>query len=77
MSEVFVSDRCISCKGVFHPATGHAFSETAMLCGRCALEFKNWLKGRMGAMDATSKRHPSAFSTAAALSIHGGGPDEQ
>lgn len=35
-------DRCGHCKGPFHPATGHAFSETIVCCGVCYGRFVAW-----------------------------------
>jgi hypothetical protein len=36
---------CSSCTGVFHPATGHQWSEKTRLCLRCARNWHEWLKG--------------------------------
>ena len=35
---------CSACKGPFHPATGHAHTETMLICGVCATRFKNWVR---------------------------------
>lgn len=37
--------RCAACKGVYHPATGHLFTPTCVLCGPCARDFLRWWKG--------------------------------
>lgn len=42
---------CLQCKGPYSEATGHAFTETAVLCGRCAREFYGWYKQRMLSMN--------------------------
>ena len=34
---------CASCKGVAHPATGCAWSETTLVCGPCARSFWRWM----------------------------------
>jgi hypothetical protein len=36
--------RCSSCTGVFHPATGHQWSEKTRLCLGCARDFFYWMK---------------------------------
>jgi hypothetical protein len=67
--------KCSACNNPYHPATGHAWSETFRLCGPCAISFKDWLKGRMGAMGArlkdkkTGQRQSESFADAAARSI--------
>ena len=38
---------CFFCHGVAHPATGHAYSATAIACGRCYREFLPWYRGRL------------------------------
>lgn len=38
-------NRCSACKGVYHEATGHRHSEKTVLCGPCARNYLNWLKG--------------------------------
>lgn len=63
--------KCVSCEGVFHPATGHAFSEHFQICGPCAREFCDWYKKRMNQMDAKTKKNPYSFSEAASKSIIG------
>jgi len=64
--------RCAACYGPYHPATGHMLTSTMVLCGPCARDFCAWLKRRMAQMDhGTKKSKGAAFSTAAALSIHG------
>lgn len=44
---VFRAAECTACHGVYHPATGHAFSATAQLCGPCARHYLRWLKGHL------------------------------
>lgn len=36
---------CSSCTGVFHPATGHQWTEKTRICLSCAYNFIRWLKG--------------------------------
>lgn len=36
--------RCSSCGGVYHPATGHAFTLDTQICGPCARHFLQWVK---------------------------------
>lgn len=36
--------RCSACTGVFHPATGHQWSEKTRLCLSCAHSFMQWFK---------------------------------
>ena len=38
------NQRCSACGGVYHPASGHAWSEETVLCGPCTREFFDWLK---------------------------------
>lgn len=38
---------CAICHGPYHPATGHAFTESCVLCGPCARDFYQWYKTRM------------------------------
>ena len=47
--------KCAACKGPYHQATGHAWSENFVLCGRCALDFYKWYKARMNSMHARLK----------------------
>lgn len=69
--------KCSACQGPYHPATGHYFAEDFVLCGPCAISFKDWLKGRMGAMQArlknkhTGTRMEESFHDAAMKSIKG------
>ncbi len=37
------STRCASCPGVAHPATGHQWSPSTLICHACALRFYKWL----------------------------------
>jgi pullulanase/glycogen debranching enzyme len=67
--------KCAACSGPYHPATGHVLSENFVLCGPCAISFKDWLKNRMGMMSAklknkrTGERMSESFQDAAAKSI--------
>jgi hypothetical protein len=38
--------RCASCKGPYHPATGHAHSEKTVICGVCTRSMLKWLEGQ-------------------------------
>ena len=38
---------CTACGGVYHPDTGHRFTETAVLCGPCTRDMVKFVKGRM------------------------------
>ena len=68
--------RCAACKGVYHPITGHVFTEETVLCGPCAREFYKWYKLRMAQMDhPTKKSKGGTFSAAVVKSIHGEGPN--
>jgi hypothetical protein len=74
---------CSACQGPYHPATGHILAKEDeefgcfVLCGPCAISFKDWLKGRMGAMQArlknkhTGTRMEESFHDAAMKSIKG------
>jgi hypothetical protein len=58
--------KCMVCKGPFHPASGHAWSEEAVVCGPCIRHFYEWVRGQ------THPRHlwsGSNFYVAAATSI--------
>lgn len=35
--------RCSFCEGVWHPATGHAYSETFRACYSCTVTFWRWV----------------------------------
>ena len=63
--------RCSACKGPAHPATGHAFTATMMLCGPCTRNFIRWIKQREAMMGHKSKRHNSntTWTEAALTSI--------
>ena len=39
--------RCFFCAGVAHPATGHAWTSSALACRRCYLDFFAWYRARM------------------------------
>jgi hypothetical protein len=45
---VLVTDRCASCGGAAHPATGHAWSAATLVCGPCIRAFMAWLRNRPG-----------------------------
>ena len=45
LNKMMSQDRCSSCKGVYHEATGHRFSEDSVLCGPCTRHYVKWLKG--------------------------------
>ena len=38
-------ERCFSCRGPFHPATGHYHRPDVPVCGPCTKRFVAWLKG--------------------------------
>ena len=38
-------ERCFSCGGPFHPATGHYHRPDVPICGACTRRFVRWLKG--------------------------------
>jgi hypothetical protein len=72
--------KCKACGGPYHPVTGHVFShdsEEFVLCGSCAISFKDWLKSRMAMMGAklrnkrTGKKLTESFQDSAAKSIIG------
>lgn len=62
--------KCSACGGPYHPSTGHVHGFGFVLCGRCAIEFKDWLKSRMGMMGARlkNKKTGESFQDAAAKS---------
>ncbi len=63
------SPRCSACGGVYHEATGHAFSPTTRLCGPCARNMVAWVKKHV------SKRWSKGdFYAAAATSVWGPTP---
>lgn len=43
-----VGERCAACKGVAHPATGHAWSAAVLVCGPCTRAFFAWARNRPG-----------------------------
>lgn len=57
--------RCANCGGPHHPATGHAFTATTVLCGPCAGRFWAWV------VRHTARRYGAAasFYTHAATSV--------
>ncbi len=38
---------CFFCGGTAHPATGHAYSTTALACRQCFVSFFSWYRARM------------------------------
>lgn len=48
--------KCSDCKAPVHTATGHWFTLRTVLCGSCARDWFQWMKSRMGAMQAVLKR---------------------
>jgi hypothetical protein len=42
---VAMTTPCFACQGPYHPATGHAFSEDVLYCGRCIRHFYKWVRG--------------------------------
>ena len=67
--------KCSACGGPYHQDTGHVLSDNFVLCGPCAISFKDWLKRRMGMMGAriknkkTGKKYDETFQDCAARSI--------
>jgi hypothetical protein len=39
-----IINKCSACRGAYHPATGHAWSASLVLCLRCAKDFIHWIK---------------------------------
>ena len=64
---------CSSCGGAFHPATGHTWTPTLVLCRNCTHDFIAWLKDRHGKLSRLRKRDrgTTSFVDAAATSVHG------
>lgn len=55
-TQLHTSLRCGNCGGPYHPATGHAFSDTVVACGPCAGRFWAWkLQVKCGWRPITSK----------------------
>lgn len=48
--------RCNKCRGPFHPATGHAFSETVVACHVCYGRFAAWQMQKYGRTPLTPKQ---------------------
>jgi len=63
--------QCLICRGPFHPATGHKWTETCALCLRCTLDWIDWLKRREAQMRAIlkKKKQTTSFMEAALTSI--------
>jgi hypothetical protein len=40
-------ERCFSCRGPFHAATGHYHRPDVPVCGPCTRRFVVWLKGHV------------------------------
>jgi hypothetical protein len=40
-------ERCAACGNLYHEATGHRHTPTMVLCGVCARDWKDWLKGHL------------------------------
>ena len=54
--------KCSACKGMYHPATGNAWTKNLVLCRGCTLDFVRWLKGREIQFSRPWKRPPSKMS---------------
>jgi len=48
--------RCNKCKGPYHPATGHAFSQTIVACHVCYGRFAAWQMKKYGWQPLTPKQ---------------------
>jgi hypothetical protein len=68
---------CSACGGPYHPATGHRWTESMVLCGRCALDWKAWLKAREAAMNRIKNGCTMSFAQAAITSIRPDGREDQ
>jgi len=67
--------KCSQCGGPWHPATGHAWTETCVLCHRCAGYFFGWMIKHTSRREGTKggkRKHPCSvlFYEAAGTSIH-------
>lgn len=60
---------CSACKGPFHPATGHQWSENCRLCNGCTRDFIKWIKHREANMGHVRKGQTESFTDAALRSI--------
>lgn len=58
--------KCSACGGPYHEATGHRHSDKTRLCGACAKDYKDWVKGH-----TKRKWGKVAFYDHAAASIKG------
>lgn len=67
--------KCSACNSPWHPATGHVWTPTLVLCRNCTLDFIRWLKQRESAYSKPWRRDKSktSFIEAALTSIHGNG----
>lgn len=65
--------RCSACGGMFHPATGHCWTETCVLCLGCTKDFIRWIKAREAQYGRPwrrrGKRFDATFTDAALTSI--------
>jgi hypothetical protein len=59
---------CSKCKGPFHPALGHVWTEDTRLCHSCTLNFIKWLKAREAQMSRVKKGMKTSFTQAALTS---------
>lgn len=59
--------KCFCCGGCAHLATGHALSDTAVLCGPCARDFYRWYRERMNRQNW--RKGMDSWNEAAAKSI--------
>jgi len=63
--------KCSACDNPYHPAPGHRWTAKVVLCGVCARDWFQWLKGRMGAVGSRKKGMKSSFEDNAVRSIIG------
>lgn len=66
-----MTQTCSACGGAFHPATGHAWTPTLVLCHRCALSWIAWLRKRDAQFNRPWRRPDSqqSFVSAALTSV--------
>lgn len=50
---------CPCCGGSSHPASGCAYSETYVICGRCIRETWRWVKGHTNVVKRVGKKGES------------------
>ncbi len=73
--------KCTACGSPYHPSTGHvlstkpvdnmlstAKSENTILCGPCALDFKNWIRGMMSRRWGGVKFYDHAYTSSNKMS---------